>query len=480
VRARIGLFSIVLALSAWIGCGSDGGGEGGASSDAAPDGGAAAEDGAVDDGHDPRDGGDGDRDSGGGARRDAGAMMRSDAGEPHGGSAYRLYYWGDFDEEDHDQLAAVDVPGAGAQPIAVEGTKIDAVAVARDGSLIAVGSAADGDSPSELRAYEKDTWSSSTLLATTESADVSFEEIAVSDDGAFVAYTTYDGSTDDEHVYVVASDGSAAPKQLDATRGTHPAWSRGGHLAYEADGTEYVVDPRGGSAKRVTTPELADPGEFAWSPNERLYFVARKDASSPRSLYSVKADASDVQPVPDAELVGQANPEVRFDELVASPDGKWLGCTAESDVGYEDAFAFNVAGEQDSQQLTQAMAMPPAAGVRRIAWRPDSQALVIALAWDVPEGQVGVSGSVLIMPLDPREGLVQIDAPPTAYPIEAVDFTFSPDRFRLYFRADGRSEGSMELFAIDDPSVEPADPFGTRVQGVTGGGDVEGLALIAP
>jgi hypothetical protein len=106
--------------------------------------------------------------------------------------------------------------------------------------------------------------------------------------------------------------------------------------------------------------------------------------------------------------------------------------------------------------------------------------LVIALAWDVPEGQVGVSGSVLIMPLDPREGLVQIDAPPTAYPIEAVDFTFSPDRFRLYFRADGRSEGSMELFAIDDPSVEPADPFGTRVQGVTGGGDVEGLALIAP
>ena len=100
---------------------------------------------------------------------------------------------------------------------------------------------------------------------------------AISPDGQFVAYTVRDTNWDDNNYHTeiwLADVKSGAVRQLTShakKSSTSPVWSPdGATLAFATDRDDkrqiYVIDPRGGEARKLTSAEEG-AGGFAWSPD---------------------------------------------------------------------------------------------------------------------------------------------------------------------------------------------------------------------
>ena len=119
---------------------------------------------------------------------------------------------------------------------------------------------------------------------------------AISPDGRFVAYTIREPNWDDNNYHTeiwLADATSGATRMLTNNAkksSTSPAWSPdGSKLAFVADRDDkrqiYVIDPRGGEARKVTSAEEG-VGSFAWSPDGKSFAYAstepRTDADKDR------------------------------------------------------------------------------------------------------------------------------------------------------------------------------------------------------
>ena len=113
---------------------------------------------------------------------------------------------------------------------------------------------------------------------------------AISPDGRLVAYTVRETSWDDNSYHTeiwVADAATGRSRQLTShpkKSSTSPAWAPDGStLAFVADRDDkrqvYVIDPRGGEARKITAAEEG-VGGFAWSPDGRSFAYTSTDPKS--------------------------------------------------------------------------------------------------------------------------------------------------------------------------------------------------------
>jgi dipeptidyl aminopeptidase/acylaminoacyl peptidase len=113
---------------------------------------------------------------------------------------------------------------------------------------------------------------------------------AISPDGRLVAYTVREANWDDNNYHTeiwLADAASGTVRQLTShakKSAAAPAWSPDGtQLAFATDRDDkrqiYVIDPRGGEARKVTAAEEA-VGGFAWAPDGKSFAYTSTDPRS--------------------------------------------------------------------------------------------------------------------------------------------------------------------------------------------------------
>jgi Tol biopolymer transport system component len=191
-----------------------------------------------------------------------------------------------------------------------------------------------------------------------------------SPDSQWIVFVGLEG--DYSNLYLLRADGSPAAAQKSAAALTtgpnqfnQPAWSPDGEwIAYVTDflvsGKICRMRPDGSDVLRLTEGEYKEQSPL-WSPDSQwIVFVSARGGGSANpsqsySLYRMRPDGSDIQPMPNLMIYGPA----------WSPDGRWIAFTLTGDIYRMRADRIEDPGPRDMQQMT-----THAAGDFDAAWAP--------------------------------------------------------------------------------------------------------------
>jgi Tol biopolymer transport system component len=210
-----------------------------------------------------------------------------------------------------------------------------------------------------------------------------------------------------------------------------PSWSRGGQIAFDRDGSIWVVDVRTGAER-----SLVSGSEPSWSPDgRRLLFVATPSGTANNDVFVMRANGSGRHQLTATAAEDETQP-------AWSPNGLWVAYSTKRGV-----YAMRPNG--DSPRLVTAKGW-------QASWAPKSSKLVYAQQtgrWDGLLFRVDLSGKHKKQLLRPR-----LDASPR----------WSPGGERLAFSRDGvvylvNADGS-DLHSIGMKGSDPAwSPYGNKI-----------------
>ncbi len=204
-------------------------------------------------------------------------------------SSTRIVFWHMEDERTSGDLFATS--GSGGTPkryCKTKGERMAPLAFSRDGARLAYAETGGPSGPWRLHVANGDDCEDDRVVATSDAS--SYEPIALSPDGAWLAYAAYvtrpnlrkarrahDGG--DREIFIV---GDGAPIQLsnDDADDDFPAWSPdGARLAFvsarDGDGDLYLADVASHRLTRITTGSLVRFARIAWSPDGSAIAIAR-------------------------------------------------------------------------------------------------------------------------------------------------------------------------------------------------------------
>ena len=414
------------------------------------------------------------------------AVVMGDAQVPALELPYRVIYWGDYPSSGAFTATVLELPSGQSRSFELSGLSyLDSGGVTRSGDRLVFSDEGSAPEPAVLRAFDTGTGAAVTLAQSDSDAGLSyFHSIAVSQDGKRVAYALKDDTGDRLYAANITGEGAVDEIAMNTpSEGTFHdvSWSPGGRLAMSVEITSstdfmgIVIGERVGSTWTGKSPAAyaAYGSHMVWDSTDNLYFIARHTLLALHlTRYSAATGTETVLAEADAVLsaVGSCH------ALQLSPDGRQLAFRAASlATDYDDVYRFDLV-TRSVTQLTHLAGETPVGDANSFVWSPDSKWLAFPVRWVVPDGVVGLTGSVFVVDLEGKLR-ARLDPPETDFQVGAGIGGFSPDSATLYLVADVRSNGDQELYAID-LDHPPVDAWKSPLVGVSAGHDIEGVIVV--
>jgi Tol biopolymer transport system component len=427
----------------------------------------------------------------GGAGGEGGAMMGSQV----------AYYWGDFVTNDAFRVAAIDANGVGAA-LALTGfegqTDIRSVAASPDGTKIAVSGRNMAGDGYVINIYDADGSGTPLTVADATGAanpTATFSRLSWSPDGATIAFTANLDLSSSFVLYVVPSDGSAAPTAVSPAAATNQSveytvWVDNAHLVFNGDVVTNNVDCIWSVDVTAVTPspvELAPCSTFSTTQDVnpalrpmvdatgRVYFAGDYHAANQQfRVYRNTVDGMNLEQVPGTSIMVNSA-EASTPTFGVSPAGDLLAFTVATDVGLYNIYVLDLA--QTTANAVTSFATPPATLDRgpdintNLWFSPDGMIVATRSDWDAPAND---EFSLFVVPSDGSAAPVRIAAV-AATGGDVFEAVFSQDGQWLFFRGDLVVDNDNEVYGTTDFVTADQSLASLLIQGVPASGDVAGL-----
>ena len=427
-----------------------------------------------------------------------------------GGGANDLVvtYFGDFDTDGVHQIASLAFPSATKSTLTIAGLggeSITSLAISPDGSTAYVAGADTAGAPATLLAVDLVGGASPVVLATAPDADRAFTQIAVSPDGALVAFIAdlETGLAGGNRLYAVPAAGGAAPKLLspnpDATNQDLNAfrWARSvtateaiiaftGDLEVNNVGQVWTVNAAAATPTPLPLVEAADVvsggdvGDLLdFDSDGRVYFSGDWEVDNLFRLYRSDPDGTNREQAPGTSFTVVAG-ESSIGSFGIDATGTQLAFSANPNVdGLYQVYVKPVDATTQTQ-VSNVQTTPPVDGSRGpsfiwpIDWSSDGAHLLLGADW-TPGGGTDVDNSfaVFVLPTGAMGGTRIFNPPATANKVNL--FSWSPDGTTIIMSGDVVTDTSDELFVTSDLTTADQDPTGARVEESPAMGDVDGF-----
>lgn len=390
-----------------------------------------------------------------------------------------IYLFGDFMVHNTFVVARYDGTAGVLTPLSLaglDGVDINGVALSPDGARLLV-TGHDADSTSDrMIAYETAGHTPAATVVDTgllASHEVNAGKIAFSPDGARIAFIADIDSDNEFALYVVPSQGGAAPVRVSQVP---PSNDRIHSYVWVDDTTiAFIGEVTAPSVMSIWSVDVTSstPTPLALLPTSgltpttsvlrrqiqvdaqgRIYFRSRHESEEVRRLYRVTATGNGLEQVPGSQIL-DGGEEASVAAWGLSPDGAALAFAVEptgsQTVGQVYVLPLNAA------EATAVTNFPNVAGNGHyhahegaIAWDPTGQTIAFAGDWPMDatdvDGQEGVFSSPIANTsaqrlLRPSSGSSGAGAQKTY---------FSTDGTKLYVLGDMTSVDNVDLYVTDD------------------------------
>ncbi|HEX2678375.1 MAG TPA: hypothetical protein VHM19_17100 [Polyangiales bacterium] len=421
----------------------------------------------------------------GGTKGDSDAGTTVVVTKPH-----KILYWGDYDKDDALSVTVMDVPSGKKRSVDTSQiTQSGDVGVTPDGKLLIIFQDGyidtDGVTAVDPKVYTLNTETSETkLLVQGKGSSGYWRSWTISQDGSMLALSI----SDDNGVNAIVCN-TAGTDQPQAVATGQPGQSIG-KLAFSAEGSLAigvedssnlvglaVLKESGGVWSGTSLPTaITIQSDLVWGPNETLYYFAQ-DTGMAYHLLAYDATSDKESEVEGAASLLSNTTDVG--DATVTADGKYLVFKSDNEVtDHQDAFVVSLA-DGTTKQITHFGNASPQGDIDDLIVGSDSKSLVMAVRWDVPDGQSGVTGSMIVTDLAGKQKM-RSDAGETTYQVDATSEGFSPDATMIYFTSDARTKGVSELYGIEiaDPPPNAWMMPLVEVDSTIPDGDIEGVLAI--
>lgn len=425
-------------------------------------------------------------------------------------SAQDVYYRGDFDTDGIIQVASIDWPGPNQAVLAptglTGGEDINSIALSPDGLELAIAGQDTANGPYVINTYLPDGSGTPTTVfsaanATNTAAEL--DDIAYSPDGAWIAFTGDLDTLNRTAVYVVPSDGTAAPKLVSATP---TADNLSAYAAYwAANSTDLVftgdmdtnsvtdiwsVDTTAGTPTPVplvplnlTSNNNEVSGHVEFDSNGKVYFKS-SHAGGTYYLYRCDIDGQNLEVVPGTDLTNGGG-QAEIGSWGLSPNGQILAFAAESPTEYlAQVYTMPLSGTTSTvvSNVQSAVTGTSSFGPTYypISWSPDGNHLAVVSDWQVNSVGFNNDFAAFIVPSSGSAGGIRLAGPSTANDNQDVnEVLFTADSARLIIMGDLVTNNNTEVYATNDLTTADQSVTAIRVEEAVSGGDVFDI-IVAP
>lgn len=418
-----------------------------------------------------------------------------------------IWIHGDMITNGRDQLAAVPVGLAPAEPVVVlpageagslatfQSVNSGAYDISANGRRVAL--PADIDSPTRYDLWAGSVDGTNMVRLFTASGFTQVGKARFSPNGARIAFTADIDLNGVFAAYVVDSTvPDATPLRVSPVDGADDVddlvWSSDSRFIMvtgdftEADHFElYVTDVTAASPSPVrlisradiqtTTTASAGVLQPIQARDGQILFKGRIAADDAIRLHRVPLAGGAITVLPQSEIprVGGGTGIADYGSIGLSPDGNQIAFAADETPGIYDLWAMPVSGSEPPTRLTAGLVAPAPPAVIRpdpgqpLRWSPDGQQVAFTADYVTLR-----KDDAFVALLDGSGHRRVVDVGGGADPNADVEsLGWSPDGTQLYMVADQQTPNQVELFVLD-PTLTDQTP--TLVLGVPTGGNLRG------